>query len=746
VRVPRKNPELNDRLQILDEKFIEAQRLSKTDLEVVPRAWDMLNDDELLFITDETGKCLTDRRYFMENYYVIRNERGQLQTLYPFLDFQNTIYDVVEEEWTAKGCCRLIILKPRQTGSTTWNAALIFHGTIFVPNTFSIAMAQDAEVSGEIYQRIISAYHALPWFIRPEYLSKQQGKQVIFQREDEGLRNIDPGLGSTLMISNAQKAAGVAIGRSIRNGLFSEVSRWPDATVWSSDIKPSLNAPDMLGIMESTAFGRSGLYWNMWRAAEAGKSIWRALFLPVYHVRKYFIPVTVGEPFTLTPEEKALRLNVKSRENFTIPLGFFKWRRADLIETVNSTGSEETHYESYPVTSGEAFISSGFCAFSRKELSRQERVNCCDPKWIGEIEYVGQELTPILHLHEPLPEELIDISDRHNRLWVWEKPEPESSQVEYYLGNDVGAGNEGNDYSSAIILRLGYGPNPDVQVAEWHGHANPTHLARMIAAIGQWYNMCEIAVEYQASGITVGNELQWNLDYPVLYRWRVQDKISNTLSSHVHWLTNSRTRDDAINRAGEKLLDHMIVIRNKHLIEEMRDFGRLEGELKAQALSAHDDRVLALLICIGASVQTGKRQEMTDQMSMGVSTSTAAGVMPRGTRYTVFDHFSRMVADVGSLEEGNKLIADTERIHNVKLKGLWSVKEIVPTRCNTPWSPIWDSQGAARELYDQGMEPRDIMTGQNIVEVYKQMLTAQRHAGTGADTAGDADIINDEDF
>ena len=159
MRVPRKDEALNDYLDILDEKFVLAQQSKKSlsDIEILPRALELLTDDENEFIDREVSRCISDRRYFMENYYVIRDERGRLRTLYPFFSHQDIIAETVEDEWRRKGCCRLIILKPRQAGSTTWNAALIFHSTIFVPNTFSLVMAQDDAVSGEIYQRIIDA-------------------------------------------------------------------------------------------------------------------------------------------------------------------------------------------------------------------------------------------------------------------------------------------------------------------------------------------------------------------------------------------------------------------------------------------------------------------------------------------------------------------------------------------------------------------------------------------------------------
>ena len=730
MRVKRKDNSLNDTIELLDEKFRAAQIDSKTDNEVYIRAWESLDDDEMAFTDRETGACMTDRRYFMENYYIIRNEEGQLQTLHPFWDHQELIYEAVESDWKTEGCVRRIILKPRQAGSTTWNGALIFHDTIFVPNSYTLAMAQDTRVSGEIFERMMDAYHNLPWWLKPEILSKQRGMHVIFQRADEGMRNIDPGLGSTLLVSDSQKSTGVAIGRTIKNLLGSEVSRWPDPAVWTADIEPSLNAKDMLGILESTAFGRTGLYWNMWNSAMEGESIWKPLFVPVYRVTKYYLPVYKSENFSPTADEKALRTNVKHNENFTIPLGFFKWRRRKILNTIGSTGSDETHFESYPCTPTEAFISSGFCAFPRKELNRQQRVHCRNPIAVGEIEFTSMDTAPVLHVHPPTPDELKKKPSRENRFWLWEYPEPESSGIEYYVACDVGGGGEGHDFSDAVVFRLGYGNEPDVEVAGWHGHINPSHLARVLAAIGHLYHDAELAVEYAQSGITTGDELRWSIDYPNLYRWKQMDKISGTTTMHIHWVTNSRTRDDAINRMGERLLDHTIVLRNAHAIEEMRDFGRYEGESKAAAMSGNDDMAMSRLICICAAHQSGKRQEMEEARGMGAGANSglAGSVMPKvPVRYAIYNHYSQFIQEVDTEAEGRKIIAAAEKHVGVKLN--WRIVPVTVMKANTPWS-VLDNNGASRELdRDHGIGPRDTMANPGILDIYRELLTRQRHEG-----------------
>lgn len=739
MRLPRKDNDLNDAIEALDQKFLAAKAAAKTDIAALPLAWDSLDSNEIEFVDQEIERCISDRKYFIQNYYVIRDERGQLQALHNWWSHQDIIYEVVQEEWLVKGCCRLIILKPRQAGSTTWNAALLFHATIFTPNAYSLAMAQNQEVSLEIFTRMMDAFHQMPWWLRPEMSSKQQGLHVVFQRGDEQRRMTDPGLGSTLMVSNAQKSSGVAIGRTVKNLMASEVSRWPDSSVWTADIEPSLNAPDMLGIMESTAYGRKGLYYNMWHAAMNGKSDWRALFIPVYKVTKYFLPLKPNEVVTLTAEEKALRKSTKEKENFVIPLGFFKWRRMKVKECIAANGNDDEHAESYPVTPGEAFLSSGFCAFPKKELNRQEREHCRPPALIGEIEYNGAEQQPILHLHPPDESEISDKPERVNRFWVWDAPE---EGAEYYIGADVGGTGEDNDFSDCPVYKVGYGTEPDVQVAEWHGHINGSHFADVLAAIGYWYNTAEIAVEYMKSGITTGDDLQWRLDYPAIYRWRRMDKVGSTLTMTTHWITNERTREDAINRTVERMLDRRIIIRNVHLIEEMRDFGREDDGGKAQGLDNHDDMVMATLICIGALNQTGKRNDREEAMGMGtsVNSSAAAAVMPRApVLYGLFDLYGRQVncdVPIQSMAQAKQIMAECSQRNNLDLSKHWTIKPITVMKCNTPWSASWDSQGAEHELRERmGVDPRN--QSPEIVSLYRRLLNQQRGGESVMDEESD---------
>jgi len=266
-------------------------------------AWQLCSPTEQNWINEERAKCL-DQRYYLENYHFITTEDGVLKSLYPFWDHQEMVYEAMEEEWAADGKCCLIILKPRQTGISTWVAGAMFHRTITMPHCFTMLMAQNKETATHIYQMSIKAYYNLPWWLRPEYQYQTKTGSIVFQRENETERLLDPGLGSELHVANATQMSGVAIGRTLRCLHMSEASRYPNDEVYEADVRPSTRgARDLFAVMESTAYGRQGLFYEQWQAAIDGDGDFKPLFIPVYKVTKYYLPIR-GKGFDLADDER----------------------------------------------------------------------------------------------------------------------------------------------------------------------------------------------------------------------------------------------------------------------------------------------------------------------------------------------------------------------------------------------------------------------------------------------------------
>lgn len=716
VPVPRKDLSLNDAIDVLNEPLIKAHN----DIDL---AWEYVHQfpDQLEFILGELDKCL-DRDYFLENYYCIRDENGRIRTLYPYWDHQWILAEAIDEEYATKGKCLIIVLKPRQCGATEWTSAANFHRTIFTPNAFTLSVAQDDETKDQIFKKMNNAYHLLPWWMRPKVMFRKEGNYLEFQEPDEERRITNPGLGSAMLIQHAQKMTGVAIGKTIRNFHGSEVSRWPDASVFTSDIRPSMNADDQFGILESTALGRSGFYYNHWKGAVAGKNKWRPLFIPVYKVRKYARQgekILKSQPdFQLDAKEQQFTERVKKEEKFDIPQSFWAWRRSEIEEVVSSTGAPWDHFESYPITPDEAFQSSGICAFDRLSLQYQRLKGVCKPLWVGEISLVNIEAgtvdTSMIRAvgddETLMPRKSENNQLKTDRLYIWEMPDDTAF---YQISSDTALGVPDGDYSVCQVIRLGEGAEPDTQVAEWWGHCPPTEFAKINAALGLWYHginsAAEIATEYQGPGISCGDKLK-DLDYPNLYRMVHKDRVTNMYTNWWHWVTNQKTRDLIIATTNEALLAHTCIIRSEELIDEMYDFGS-DGGLRFEGQGNFDDGVMSWqigLYCLREATRDMKQNaEPKDDRSTADSKLHVFGV---------YDNLGRQR---GQYTE--KLIAE----QMIQGKTNWTVKPIMICKANTAFSPIFHGTGAQNELHRKyGMRSVDILP--DVVSAYSAAIETGR--------------------
>jgi hypothetical protein len=719
MSVVRKDASLNDAISYLDDVYLRAGNN-------VQVAISMLNDSELSFIYDETEQCL-DLRYYLENYHCIRDEHGNWKSFYPWFEYQEILYEAIQEEWAENGYCKIIVLKPRQSGISTWTAASMFHRTIFNPHMYTMLVGQNADTAEHIYGMSMNAYDALPWWMRPEYMYKTKGDEIVFQRENEGMRTVNPGLGSVLKCSNAQKMSGVAIGRSLQSLHGSECSRWPDDGMFEADIKPSMNARDTYSILESTGYGRQGFFYDHWRGSLEGETGYRGVFIPVYRSRKYYLPFsrrdaakneTLRNGFSLMDDEEKFNARVLKEEKFEIPKEFWHFHRKGM-RAAKSANAKAGFIESYPLTPAQAFQASGICAFDRESLEKQEMKYVCKPIYAGEISLGSDGVTPNTDaIFEVADDEILPKrkGDRPSkRLHIWEFP---ASGETFYVSGDVALGVANGDFSVAEVFRSGTGTQPDVQVAEWWGHCPPQDFAKIMIALGYWYNGAEIAVEYMKDGITTGDKLV-EMDYPALYRERFKDRPGGAYKQYFHFTTNEKTRSSIIASMNEALLyqnrngDPGVILRSEELLDEMTDFGSIGGKMEGQG--NHDDGAISSMIglyCMRETTVHLKGSANDGQRSEGDVGDINV--------YGVFDNLMRQRGQYQSKDAALSVIVD---------KRGWTVQPILICKANTVWSPIYDGQGPEHKLrFQYGMSGDEITP--SLVSTFKEAANAYPTVGT----------------
>src|ERR1700683_1206831 len=593
MEIPRKDRTLDEAIQVLDGRFDEAEG----DVNV---AYQLLSKYELDFVDEEIRKCL-DFRYYAENYHIINSKHKGIMTLYPFLESQEIFYEkIVEIQRTGKPV-QVICLKARQLGLSTVNEALILHRTIFNEVCNSIIVAQDPGIADWLFTMSRLAYDCLPWWLRPERRYESKGRYLEFDRRDDVMRMSKPGLRSMILVEAANKMSGLGVGKSFKCAHLSEISSWPDAKALSEQLFPSFsNTPDQIAVMESTARGRDNFFYDLWKAAWEGNITWTPIFIEFFRLKQYSIPITAGATFERTKDEEALAHKVQEATKVALTDAQLNWRRSQMqISRTLNRGDDSSFYQEYPGSTWmEAFQGSGICAFNKRKLQLILESTCAQPTYYGEIEL--KQNKDAKWISEPRlterkkGEKAPPAVDYGSRLYVWEQPEKEST---YIIGADVAHGIYGGDFSCAQVLKIGYGPQPDVQVAEWHGWINPTPYGDTICALGYWYNTAMIAVECNDVGQSTNARVMRVLEYPNLFRWKHYDKIKNFMTDFFGWYTNVKTRDLIIAKFRAFIDDNMIIIRNEDLIDECFDFSSVDDS-RFEGQATKDDRVFAMMIAI----------------------------------------------------------------------------------------------------------------------------------------------------
>lgn len=215
MRLHRADPLLNDAIEALDQRLLQAKRAfpKSNDEERRALAWSYLSPVELSFVHDEIASCCSNRVYYLQNYHVIQPEGGVLTCMTSLFDHQWMIEELLTKLIAERGHAYIVILKSRQTGGTEYCNGVMCNRTFFLPNSFTLTIAQNPRTVGWVQRKVNVAYDNLPWWMRPERQYHNRGEYMEFGRKDESQRGVDPGLGTVMVTTHEGETGGIAIGK-----------------------------------------------------------------------------------------------------------------------------------------------------------------------------------------------------------------------------------------------------------------------------------------------------------------------------------------------------------------------------------------------------------------------------------------------------------------------------------------------------------------------------------------------------
>ena len=510
-------------------------------------------DDELVFtevnlkISDKMGRCIP-----------LRYNKQQL-----------ALWREIYRQEQAGQPVRIIVLKARQMGISTATAAMFYYRAITKTMTNAIIVSHQADAAGSIFEKVKMFYdHSHPYLMPLRKASN--AREVVFANPTTVWkeRRDKPGMNSKIEIETAVNK-NVARGKTIHLLHASELAFWPypDETLTSAFQALPL-MPGTIAIIESTANGVGGRFYEEWKRAERGENGFTPIFFPWHSFDEY----RMAAPKDFSPTEEEAELIA----TFSVDAEQLTWRRWCIAN--NCGGSLDVFHQEYPMTPDEAFIASGRPVFDVKAIDKamQAAVN---PSYIGRVVEV--------QLHN---DKRVEFQTMYNGyLSIWEKPQ---DGAEYVIGIDVALGKAAGDYSCMQVVRK----DNKKQVAEWHGHIDPDELGREAVYLGRYYNMALLVPERNNHGIaTIGGIRRYR--YPRIYRQRnSESKVEQRVTFDYGFLTTGSSKPQIIGELQRVIRENAERIQSKRALSECLTYVIDDsGKTNAQN-GCFDDRVMSLAL------------------------------------------------------------------------------------------------------------------------------------------------------
>lgn len=498
-------------------------------------------------IEDVARKLMGDFPKYAKNVLRIVDKQNNVRPL-ALNAGQRYAHDMLEKQLAETGRIRALVIKGRQMGISTYVEGRFFWKVTKTKNANAFVLSHLAESTTAIFRMVRFYYDNLPHPIFKPPLKSSTTTTMEFA-----------GLNSQYRIGTARSTN---IGRGMTNKFVhaSEAAFYPNSGEIVSGLLQSVPAEGSEVIVESTANGAGGWFYEQVMKSLRGESEWIVIFVPWFWLPEY--ERKVDPYFTMTAEEEKLAaLHGLTPEKIN-------WRRAKIDEL----GAVDLFKQEYPCTPDEAFLFSGRSFVEEDCLVDAER-DCYSPAVEGSFK--DGTVTP----HE----------DGSYKQWI-KHIDPEER---YCIGVDVSEGLAHGDYTVAQVLdSLGR------QVASWRLHIDPYELGDQLSHLGKKFNRAYIIPERNNHGLTTIRRMQ-DLGYPNLYvEHTVDDAYADKMTKRAGFYTSSKTKPLIIDNLAALLRKRDSGIADKELVKELRSYVIDDRGITNAKPGCYDDRVMSYAIAL----------------------------------------------------------------------------------------------------------------------------------------------------
>ena len=437
---------------------------------------------------------------------------------------------------------RIVNLKSRKLGVTTFWSLFYLDDTLMTPNTTSGIIAHTKDDVHKLFQMVKTAYHRAPAAIRLSDGREWHKPKALYDNKNE---LVFEGINSKIYVALQSR------GETNNNLHVSEAHHIKDAEDRMAATMESVPNRDLGSniTIETTGNGVGGWFYDEWYAAEQGLSQFDALFFSWFTVAKNRVKAPAD--FYPTEEERQLIARVAEKYKVLLEPDQVMWWRQKKVSLRRLMNQE------HPTFPDDAFLSSGMMVFDEDAIKRINTKKA--------------------------------IRTLSNGTQIFVEPKPGRR---YIVGGDVAEGVGGDRSAAEVIDAVTL-----EEVAQFvSDRIQPGDFAKVLADLGTMYNMAVVAPERNNHGHTTLYKLKQI--YPKIFMMIVFDEKKNKKTKKMGWHTNTHTRDLMLDEFQEQVEDGTFKPNSAILKSEMLTFVTNEDGKREAKSGQHDDTVMAAAIAV----------------------------------------------------------------------------------------------------------------------------------------------------
>ena len=527
-----------------------------------------------------------DDEYWLKYYVKIVNKDGD-QVPFVLNPIQKKIENKIKELESQGKPARIIVLKARQEGVSTYTQAKFLCRTIKNKNRNALVVAHRDDSTNAIFDKAKYMNLCLPDNVKP--LQRASNARELIFDTPVTYKGKEKGLNSKIKV---QTAGSDGIGRSdtyhyIHLSEFAFYSGDPLKAL--SGINSSV--PSVVGtivILESTANGNNS-FKTLWDLAEAGENDYTPMFFSWFDYPDYQMPVTEEERIEIMSSLNEYEQGLV--DNYELPAERIKWYRWKLKNDCN--GDTDLMKQENPSNSNEAFLATGRPVFANdkvmahiEKLKKQYKSN---PPKKGSFLFEWNNADS----KDKIKDSSIKFEQGFgNYIYIYEEPKPGHP---YVIGGDTAG--EGSDKFASTVIDNSTGK----RVATIHGKLAIDVYTHQMYCLGKHYNNALISIEMNFDRYPI-EELE-RLKYYNQYKRESIDEIYHKKLYKHGFKTDSNTRPYILSLEVILIRDNIDLFTHIEFLSECLTFVMDKNNRPDAEPGKHDDLIMSDAIANASRTQ-----------------------------------------------------------------------------------------------------------------------------------------------